>query len=70
MMILETYTRVLVDADVLDRTVAFYKALLSGEETLRFAYPETRAGTRSCFFPASLGAGSAISWALSPPIFC
>jgi hypothetical protein len=43
MMILETYTRVFVDADVLDRTVAFYKALLSGEETLRFAYPETRA---------------------------
>jgi uncharacterized glyoxalase superfamily protein PhnB len=40
-MILETYLRCFVDAGALDRTVAFYKALLGGEETLRFAYPET-----------------------------
>jgi hypothetical protein len=39
-MILETYTRVFVDTDMLDRTVSFYKALLSGEQTLRFGYPE------------------------------
>ena len=40
-MILETYTRVFVDAAAIDETVAFYKALLSGDETLRFAYPHT-----------------------------
>jgi len=40
-MILETFTRVFIDADALDRTAAFYKALLKGEETLRFDYPET-----------------------------
>ncbi|HTO64288.1 MAG TPA: VOC family protein [Bradyrhizobium sp.] len=40
-MILETFTRIFVDADALDRTAAFYKALLGGEETLRFDYPET-----------------------------
>jgi hypothetical protein len=40
-MILETYLRCFVDAGALDRTVTFYKALLGGEETLRFAYPET-----------------------------
>jgi Glyoxalase-like domain len=41
MRILETFTRVFVDADALDRTAAFYKALLGGTETLRFDYPET-----------------------------
>jgi hypothetical protein len=40
-MILETYLRCFVDAAALDATVAFYKALLGGEQTLRFAYPET-----------------------------
>ncbi len=40
-MILETYTRVFVDAEAIDATIGFYKALLSGEQTLRFAYPET-----------------------------
>jgi hypothetical protein len=40
-MIQETYTRVFVDADAIDRTIAFYKALLSGEQTIRFAYPES-----------------------------
>jgi uncharacterized glyoxalase superfamily protein PhnB len=40
-MILETYLRCFVDGDALDSTIAFYKALLGGEETLRFAYPET-----------------------------
>jgi hypothetical protein len=40
-MILETYLRCFVSRDALDSTVAFYKALLGGEETLRFAYPET-----------------------------
>jgi hypothetical protein len=39
-MILETFARVFVDADALDPTCAFYSALLGGEETMRFAYPE------------------------------
>jgi uncharacterized glyoxalase superfamily protein PhnB len=39
-MILETYTRVFVEADGLERALAFYKTLLSGDETMRFAYPE------------------------------
>ena len=38
-MILETYTRVFVEAGALDRSVAFYKALLAGER-LRFVYAE------------------------------
>jgi len=41
-MILQTYARVFVDAEALERTVAFYRALLGGEETLRFAYPQTQ----------------------------
>ena len=40
-MILETFTRAFVDAGALDASVAFYKALLSGEQTLRFADPQT-----------------------------
>ena len=40
-MILEAFTRTFVDAGGLDAAVASYKALLSGDETLRFAYPET-----------------------------
>jgi hypothetical protein len=40
-MILETYTRVFVDADALDRTIAFYEALLAGKQSLRFVYPQT-----------------------------
>jgi hypothetical protein len=40
-VVLETYTRVFVDSDSIEATIAFYKALLSGEETLRFRYPET-----------------------------
>jgi uncharacterized glyoxalase superfamily protein PhnB len=40
-MILETFIRSFVDPDALDRTIEFYKALLKGEETLRFDYPET-----------------------------
>lgn len=39
-MILEAYTRVFVEADALDAARDFYRALLGGEETLRFAYPE------------------------------
>jgi hypothetical protein len=39
-MILEAFTRVFVDADALDTTCAFYRSLLGGEETMRFAYPE------------------------------
>ena len=39
-MILEVFTRVFVDGDALDPTIAFYVDLLSGRETLRFAYPE------------------------------
>ncbi len=40
-MILETYVRCFVDPDALARTLTFYKDLLGGRETLRFAYPET-----------------------------
>jgi len=39
-MILETFARVFVEADALDPTCAFYRDLLGGEETMRFAYPE------------------------------
>jgi hypothetical protein len=41
MDILETYTRVFVDAGALERTIDFYRELLHGEVSLRFAYPET-----------------------------
>lgn len=40
-MIIETFTRIFVDPDALDRTIDFYTLLLSGEVTMRFAYPET-----------------------------
>jgi len=33
-MIREIFARIFVDADALDRTVEFYKALLGGEETM------------------------------------
>lgn len=39
-MILETYTRIFVDEGALDRTCVFYRTLLGGQETLRFAYPD------------------------------
>src|SRR5215471_20249664 len=39
-MVLETFIRTFVDPDALDSTVDFYKALLAGEESLRFDYPE------------------------------
>jgi predicted enzyme related to lactoylglutathione lyase len=39
-MIVESYIRVFVGAGELDKTSAFYRALLSGEETQRFDYPE------------------------------
>jgi predicted enzyme related to lactoylglutathione lyase len=41
MDILETYTRVFVEAGALERTIDFYRELLHGEVSLRFAYPET-----------------------------
>jgi hypothetical protein len=40
-MVLETYTRIFVEADALDRTIQFYIRLLEGEQTLRFADPGT-----------------------------
>lgn len=40
-MILQTYTRVFVDRDKLDATVAFHLALTGGREVARFEYPET-----------------------------
>jgi hypothetical protein len=40
-VILETYTRVFVGAESIEGAIAFYKALLSGEQSLRFHYPET-----------------------------
>jgi uncharacterized glyoxalase superfamily protein PhnB len=39
-MVLEAYTRVFVDADAINDTIAFYKTVLSGEQTLRFSYPD------------------------------
>jgi hypothetical protein len=39
-MILETFVRVLVDADELEPTRSFYCTLLGGEETMRFPYPD------------------------------
>jgi predicted enzyme related to lactoylglutathione lyase len=39
-MILETFIRCFVNPDALDATVAFYKSLLGGEESLRFDYPQ------------------------------
>ncbi|KAJ5574156.1 uncharacterized protein N7459_008583 [Penicillium hispanicum] len=39
-MILETFTRVFIDAEQLEASLAFYKTLLNGEVTLRFPYPE------------------------------
>lgn len=38
-MILETYLRVFVDPSALENTIAFYRILLSGEVSLRFADP-------------------------------
>lgn len=39
-MIVETFIRVFVDEGALDPAIAFYAELLSGRQTLRFAYPE------------------------------
>jgi hypothetical protein len=39
-LITEVFTRVFVDADLLDKTISFYEELLDGHVTLRFAYPE------------------------------
>ncbi|NVN10381.1 VOC family protein [Nguyenibacter vanlangensis] len=39
-MIIETCTRVFVEANELDATIAFYKALSGGTVGQRFAYPE------------------------------
>jgi len=39
-MILETFTRVFVDAHALEPTCAFYRDLLGGQETMPFAYAE------------------------------
>jgi predicted enzyme related to lactoylglutathione lyase len=38
-MIVESYIRVFVDDGELDKTSAFYQALLAGDETQRFDYP-------------------------------
>jgi len=40
-VILRTYTRVFVEPDRLDATVAFHLALTGGREVARFDYPET-----------------------------
>ena len=39
-MIIEAFTRIFIDLDLLDKTILFYKDLLNGQMTLRFAYPE------------------------------
>ncbi|KAF2806933.1 uncharacterized protein BDZ99DRAFT_523490 [Mytilinidion resinicola] len=40
-MILETFTRIFVNADALQNTVETYTSLLAGQQTMRFSYPET-----------------------------
>jgi len=39
-MIIETFIRVFVDPDAFDRTIDFYTSLLSGQMSMRFAYPD------------------------------
>lgn len=39
-MILEAYTRIFVEEDAHDQANVFYRTLLAGKETLRFAYRE------------------------------
>ncbi len=39
-MILESYIRVFVEADELNKTRAFYRTLLNGSDGLHFRYPE------------------------------
>lgn len=39
-MIIETFVRIFIDADLLEKTVLFYEELLNGKVTLRFTYPE------------------------------
>lgn len=39
-LVKETYTRIFVDTGELESAVSFYQALLAGEESLRFDYPE------------------------------
>jgi uncharacterized glyoxalase superfamily protein PhnB len=40
-LIIESFTRVFVDAGQLEKAMLFYKGLLDGKITLRFTYPET-----------------------------
>ncbi|MEW5420585.1 VOC family protein [Amorphus sp. 3PC139-8] len=39
-MIIETFTRIFVEPGAFVRTIDFYVALLSGQVTMRFAYPD------------------------------
>ena len=39
-LIIETFTRIFVDAERLEKTILFYQARLDGKLTLRFTYPE------------------------------
>ena len=39
-MIIETFVRIFIDAELLETTISFYEHLLHGKLTLRFAYPE------------------------------
>jgi hypothetical protein len=39
-LIIETFARTFIDADLLEKTILFYKELLNRKLTLRFAYPE------------------------------
>lgn len=38
--IVEVYTRIFVEADAIDATIAFYTGMLGGRLTQRFAYPD------------------------------
>ena len=38
-MIIETFVRIFIDAELLETTILFYEELLDGKLTLRFAHP-------------------------------
>lgn len=50
-MIPETFTRIFVNSDQLDRTLNFYTNLLNRIVTLRFTYPDKGLDLRAVSFP-------------------
>jgi hypothetical protein len=59
-MVLESCIRFFVDADTLDRTSAFYRSLLAGEETLRFAYPDAHLQLAAVSSPPERGGPASV----------